>query len=246
MPTYAVIDPSISMLAGTSTGTKVLMPSSEVSYDSNTDDFKSVLEAAPFYFVELAFKAIKPADGHKRVRTVIAEVVDRGGYAAWKAANEQHVHELADATAVDAYITADPDNWRFSAKLRSRPGVFSERVADNPDPLRKKMLAEVDATTRRLISQGFSYNAKNFSLSQAAQTTWLGMYLSRTSHPYPIEVNTIDDSDTELLEDDSDVEEFYAASVAAVRFALNSGTALKKQLNAATTEAEVSAVVDDR
>jgi len=80
----------------------------------------------------------------------------------------------------------------------------------------------------------------------ASQLTLLGSFNARAALVYPVRWNTIDDADVHDLQNATDIEDMYAAAVSAVRAALDSGTALKDQVRAATTRAALDAVVDGR
>lgn len=104
----------------------------------------------------------------------------------------------------------------------------------------------IDRKTDALIALGFTHAGKQFSLSLAAQVKLLGTYNARTTLVYPIIWNMIDDSGTYEIADAAEVEAMYAAALAAIRTALDSGTALKNSVRNATTLAEIEAVVDSR
>jgi len=78
------------------------------------------------------------------------------------------------------------------------------------DEYKKVKHSEVDRRTGQLIKQGFSYDGKTFSLSETAQLNLLGVHLNRKEALliYPIVFNTIDDTDTYSLADESDVFNF--------------------------------------
>lgn len=108
--------------------------------------------------------------------------------------------------------------------------------------------ASIDARTDELIASGFTFASKQFSLSQAAQSRLMGINQVRDDEnvTYPIKWNTIDDSDTYSIPDSATVLSFYLTAVGTYRTHVDSGTALKDQVRAATTVAEVDAVVDNR
>ena len=63
---------------------------------------------------------------------------------------------------------------------------------------------------------------------------------------YPLDWNTIDDLDVYAIPDAATLDGFYLTGVGTIRAHLDSGTALKTSVRAATTIAEVDAVVDNR
>lgn len=106
----------------------------------------------------------------------------------------------------------------------------------------------IDARTAELIGNGFVYNSKNFSLSLSAQAKMIGTHEVKDSPAltYPIRWNTRKDDDAENIPDAATLDAFYLTALGTVRAHLDSGTALKDSVRAATTVAEVDAVVDNR
>lgn len=110
---------------------------------------------------------------------------------------------------------------------------------------------EIDARTAQLIEVGFEFppsSGKIFSLSKEFQLMLTGLNQERTAPEvtYPVDWNTKDDSDKLSLVDADMVRSFYMTAVGTVRAHRDSGTALKDQVRAATTIAEVEAVEDTR
>lgn len=106
--------------------------------------------------------------------------------------------------------------------------------------------AAIDRKTSAVIAAGFAHSGKVFSLSLEAQSYWTNMYQAREMLTYPLRVNTLDDGDAHDVADVAEVSAMYGAAVEAVRAALAGGTSLKDAVRAATTVAEVAAVVDTR
>ena len=104
----------------------------------------------------------------------------------------------------------------------------------------------IDRRTRRLIKRGFTHSAKQFSLSEGAQDTLNFVFGIRADLAYPIKWNTKDDDDATSFADGPEFKAFYTSAVTTLRSHLDSGTALKDSVRAATTIAEVDAVVDNR
>ena len=104
----------------------------------------------------------------------------------------------------------------------------------------------IDARTDQLISEGFTYSAKQFSITLSAQNKIMGSHQIRAGLAYPLSWNTIDDGDSYDIVDGADLEAFYLAAFAELRGHLDSGTALKASVRAAADVAAVDAVVDGR
>jgi len=124
-------------------------------------------------------------------------------------------------------------------------------AAHNPNSLliqKVKKGEEIDHNTAVIILKGFTYQGKVFSLSEVAQIKLIGTYAVRNhpAFPYPVKWNTKNNYSTVSLADATALENFFLLAMQAVRVAVDSGTALKDQVRAATTQAELDAVVDNR
>jgi hypothetical protein len=109
----------------------------------------------------------------------------------------------------------------------------------------RKFIA-IDARTDQLIAEGFTYSAKQFSITLSAQNKIMGSHQIRAGLSYPLSWNTLDDNDSYDIVDIADLEAFYLAAFAELRGHLDSGTALKASVRAAADVAAVDAVVDGR
>jgi hypothetical protein len=107
---------------------------------------------------------------------------------------------------------------------------------------------EIDTRTDELIDRGFNFGGLTFSLSQAAQSTLLGLDLTKGDPllSYPIKYNTKDDSDTITLNNAVEVHGFFLTAVGTYRQWLDSGVALKDLVRSANTVADVIAILDER
>lgn len=105
---------------------------------------------------------------------------------------------------------------------------------------------EIDVKSIALISEGFVYAGKTFSLSQNAQINLLALEVDKNNMSYPIKWNTKNDDDKYDITDATDATNFHLTSLNAVKTILDSGTDLKDQIRAAIDKEEVDAVVDNR
>ena len=118
--------------------------------------------------------------------------------------------------------------------------------------VKEAKFAAIDAHTQGLIGEGFLFDTKVFSLSSNAQSYWNGignlisnnMLVEPTD--FPLVINSLDDATTYSLQTIAQCLQFFGAASATVKNRLESGTALKDQVRAATTVAEVNAIVDNR
>jgi len=118
-------------------------------------------------------------------------------------------------------------------------------------PLQETKNASIDRNTGDLIGQGFQFPPSTgliFSLSAEAQTNLLGLESARLdpAFTYPVEWNSIDDEAVYEIPDAATAHSFYLTALGTIRAWKDSGTALKDQVRAATTPAEVAAVQDNR
>jgi len=109
----------------------------------------------------------------------------------------------------------------------------------------------IDANTGALIGKGFEFPAASgimYSLSDAAQRTLIAADQQRSdpTFTYPVIWNSKDDLSEISLADATELHNFVLTAVGTTRAWLDSGTGLKSQVRAATTVAEVEAIVDNR
>jgi hypothetical protein len=109
----------------------------------------------------------------------------------------------------------------------------------------------IDEHTGALISKGFEFPPASgimFSLSNSAQRTLLAADAQRNdpSFTYPVVWNSKDDLSDISLADTAALHNFVLTAVGTTRYWLDSGTGLKSQVRAATTVAQVEAIVDNR
>lgn len=104
--------------------------------------------------------------------------------------------------------------------------------------------AAIDLKTKALICQGFTFDGAVFSLSLKAQINWLGIKTLEALTTWPVTITTIDDNSYSLAQ--ADLDSFMSQALGTKQSHLDSGRALKVQVNAATTVEGVDAVVDNR
>jgi hypothetical protein len=117
---------------------------------------------------------------------------------------------------------------------------------NNLDELKALRMEQIDQRTGVLISQGFTYNTKVFSMSENAQNNLLGSYSARDLLTYPFDWNTKDDSETYQIADSTEMANFFMAALTFKKGHQDSGTTLKGQVRDAVDIAAVNAIVDNR
>lgn len=186
---------------------------------------------------------------HTYPRTLTAAGYDLGDALFAKNVREallNHTISIA-CSGPECVVKAEPD--LSAAEVAALDEVVA---AISPwDILKKTRFKEVDVRTGELIDQGFEFpptSGNIFSLSDHAQKNLLGMKTMMTDplFTYPVKWNTRDDSSVYSILDEATAALFYATAVGTMRSHLDSGTAIKNQIRAATTEAEVLEVIDTR
>lgn len=109
----------------------------------------------------------------------------------------------------------------------------------------------IDQRTKALIDEGFEFppsSGQVFSLSASAQVVLLALEAARGDplFAYPVVYNTKDESAVINLDNSDGVHAFFLTAIGVCRGRLDSGTAIKNEVRAATTVAEVNAIVDPR
>lgn len=148
--------------------------------------------------------------------------------------------ETPDATAYHRYIPANGDGTDIShyELLQDLAGYKNRR------------LEEIDTRTRELIDTGFEFDGEVFSLSIQSQINWKRLRTSiltgvLTDLDFPRTEATLNHGEY-TLNRVSHASDFYAAYANRLDQRLRAGRSLKSQIKAATTKAEIDAVVDDR
>ena len=116
------------------------------------------------------------------------------------------------------------------------------------DQLKECRFQEIDDKTGVLISNGFTYDGKVFSLSVNAQTNILALDNSRNEPEivYPITYNTIDDLDSYSVPDAATIHAMYLTALATKKGIIDAGTTLKQSIRDAVDIAAVNAIEDNR
>jgi len=123
---------------------------------------------------------------------------------------------------------------------------FVEDCEEGKLPNQKaKRIKEVDLKTRILISQGFEYSGKTFSMSVEAQINWTNLEMIKESLTYPMGASTIDDQEY-IIPDATDMQNLYNTALARKKAILDGGRQLKLDINAAGNQAALDAIVDTR
>jgi len=118
-----------------------------------------------------------------------------------------------------------------------------DSVTTLPKAKRKKR-REIDRRTQALISNGFVYATKTFSLSIKAQLNWMGIGINKDRISYPHEVSR--KNGTVDIADAAEAQEIADLAFDTKQGHVKSGATHKKNVNALTTVSDVNAYVDPR
>jgi hypothetical protein len=97
-----------------------------------------------------------------------------------------------------------------------------------------------------ILSGGFNYGGIDFSLRLTSQINLLGVEIKRNDPILPITFNSVDNTQEIVLSTAADVDNFFMSALGQKKAFLDSGTALKDEVRAATDKTEVDAVIDNR
>ena len=169
-----------------------------------------------------------------------------------------NVVSTEDVNFVD-YITKDYDEiiriddnpnppsvgWMYTSGSFQQPS--SDRILVEA---KKKKIELIDKRTSELITFGFSYKGKNFSMSDAAQRNWIGLAYAKgmVLILFPFIVSCVDEG-TYTITDTMDFTYFIIAFMqyqTDLNLPLGKGRILKALVNAAASVDEVNGIVDPR
>lgn len=177
-----------------------------------------------------------------------------------KAANVVALNKEVESTlGFPAGVTAVEDSdvvFQFETALTAQQEAILDSTVEAHDPSDIKhqkpdRIRAIDQRTTQLIDKGFEFppgSGVRYSLSVESQSKLLGMDSLRDDplFTYPVVYNSIDDLGEIAIPDSATIHSFFLMAVGTYRAHLDSGTALKAQIRAATTQEELDAVVDDR
>jgi len=112
--------------------------------------------------------------------------------------------------------------------------------------LRNSRYEDIDIRTGELIAEGFTHAGKQFSLSIESQINWTNIGMVPSLLTYPYKISTLLDDQVHSFADAAEIQTAYAIAVGTKESHIASGRAIKEQIIAATTKAELDAVEDTR
>jgi hypothetical protein len=114
--------------------------------------------------------------------------------------------------------------------------------------LRAGVYQRIDRQTDNIITQGFTYNDKRFSLSLEAQTRYNAVYSASQADDLveSIQMNTLDDEDYIILADKEEVRQFCLTALATIKAVVDAGSAQKNRARDMTSADELLSFKDTR
>jgi hypothetical protein len=103
----------------------------------------------------------------------------------------------------------------------------------------------IDKRTKELIDQGFVFDSVLFSTSETSQRNWMALDQFRNDLTFPFAVSTKNDGEY-MIADANTTHSFTLTALGTIEYHYASGRALKQQVNEASSESEVDAIVDNR
>lgn len=143
----------------------------------------------------------------------------------------------------------------FSGDLSTEDlATLDQVVADHAPALalaKKKKFAEIAYRTEQLIGEGFEFapaNGMRFGLSEDAQLNLSTLYNNRNEAwiTWPVNWPSIDKNDVYAIPDAATIEGFFLTAAGTKQAIMDSETPIDDEVRAATTVAEVNAIVDPR
>lgn len=165
--------------------------------------------------------------------------------------NQDKLHtEISDSGYVNGYdgLQVEDDALRIFGVSFNNETACDDLIANHDpedlDDYKKKKHLQIDLKTMGLIDAGFTYDSQTFSLSTNAQLNWVGLKSLESLMTWPVKVSTKDNGEYTLLQ--ANLDAFVQAGKDVLQGHLDSGRALKVQVNSAVDKAGVDAVVDNR
>ena len=171
---------------------------------------------------------------------------------------EADLHVELAALAVPEFRHVDFDGSTITVVTEGTPSPANIAAIDAaiaahvaPTALQRAKIAKhrrIDERSDDLVDRGFLHNGKKFSMTVNAQGRAAGLRHVATDPgiSFPLQINTIDDSETFELSTPAAFNTWHKDMMLAVRAIVDAGTVIKNQVRAATTIEEVEAIVDDR
>jgi hypothetical protein len=126
--------------------------------------------------------------------------------------------------------------------------VINNHEPETLSELKTRRIMEIDTKTQQIISLGFNFDGKTFSLSAPAQTNWTNLKanadLLNSLNFFPIIISTINSEQYSLTY--PNVTPFWMSGFGVISTTYKSGSDYKVAILQATTKEQVDLIIDER
>ena len=119
-------------------------------------------------------------------------------------------------------------------------------AAEELDALRQDAFKKIDQRSAELIAKGFTYEGIVFSASLEAQARYNGMMAFIDTLPYPIGINSLDDTENLPLADADAVRAFCMTALVHIKTIVDTGSVEKQRVRDMQDVASLQAYEDPR
>jgi hypothetical protein len=162
--------------------------------------------------------------------------------------NAAYVPDHADIESLAYTLDQDIDEETarrnlFEVFKEPFPGRFTLDV--DIDEAKQSAFAKIDRRSRELINAGFTFDGIKFSMSLEAQARYLDMKYGADELPYPLPINSLDDSEMLVLENPVQTRAFCTAARNHLLMVVGSGTLQKDYIRNHVTDWRVAVAYED-
>jgi hypothetical protein len=157
---------------------------------------------------------------------------------------DPEVEDLARFVQDDQSTMTQIRYYLFAGVEEKMPGIYA---LDWPIPeLRSTAFSRIEQRSGELIQAGFSFEQVIFSLTQEAQIRYTTMMMLADMLPYPLGINSLDDSYCLYLQNGDHTRMFCMAALSYVKLIVDSGTIQKDRVRAMDSADELVRYTDPR
>jgi len=149
-----------------------------------------------------------------------------------------------DINAFDGLVVVEDDLNVYGESFIDESGV--DLTVEIHELIKYKNIRydQIDFRTRELITDGFVFDFKSFSLSNSAQMNWNKYKDQEAKFTWPVAICSLEDETYNLAQ--VDLDNFWVAQKDQIEAHLGTGRSLKSSIFNAVNRAGIDAVVDNR
>lgn len=156
------------------------------------------------------------------------------------------VHDIVERAPADLEAVPMPVLGEVEPLPAEGPPPVFEFPPPDIEALRLDVIKQVDIVSTALIRRGFEFEGIIFSMTNEAQIRYLGMQADADFLPYPLPINSKDDSTFLVLYSAEHTLNFCRGAKLHVMSVVGTGTLQKQAVRSMQTAAELSAYHDPR